>query len=57
MTNVAPSRPIGRPPKPESERRRARGVRFSAREWAEVQRRAEAEGMSASAWLRKVAGV
>lgn len=57
MTRPASKPSRGRPPKPEAERRRVRGARFNDAEWAEVQRKAAAEGLSASAWLRKVADV
>ena len=47
-------RPRGRPP--VADKRKPR-VKMNGAEWAEVQRKAEAAGMTAAAWVRMRCGV
>jgi len=47
----------GRPALPDAERGKVRGIRFTAQQWSEVQRKAEAAGMTAAAWVRMRCGV
>ena len=51
MEANAPVRPVGRPPVAPDDKRVKQQV-FSRNEWAEVQRRAAAKGMSAAAYVR-----
>jgi len=51
---LPPSRPRGRPP--VADKRKPR-VKMNGAEWAEVQRKAEAAGMTAAAWVRMRCGV
>ena len=50
---TVPTRPRGRPRAEDP--RLKRGVRFSAVEWAEVQRRAAAVGLTSAEYVRRAA--
>ena len=50
---TVPPRPRGRPRSEDP--RLKRGVRFSAAEWEEVQRRASAVGLTAAEFVRRAA--
>jgi len=45
----------GRPP--VEDKRKPRGLKFNAAEWSRVKAAADAEGMTAAAWVRMRCGV
>ena len=51
--NDTPRNPGGRPALPADEKRIQRALRLNAAEWARLQKRAKAAGLSAAAFVRR----